>query len=60
MNKMNIESAQYVADIISGNNSGIQATIDGITMSVPLNRQLTRLNLTHDLGVVAVGRVEWD
>jgi len=31
MNEMNIESAQYVADIISGENSSIQATIDGIT-----------------------------
>ena len=37
MNEMNIESAQYVADIISGENSSITATIDGITMSVPLD-----------------------
>ncbi len=33
---MNITTAQYQADM-DGNNSGIQATIDGITMSVPLD-----------------------
>jgi len=33
---MNIQSAKYVADI-DGNNSSITATIDGITMSVPLD-----------------------
>ena len=33
---MNITSAQYVVDM-DGNNSSIQATIDGITMSVPLD-----------------------
>ena len=32
---MNIISAQYIASY--GNNSGIQATIDGIEMSVPLD-----------------------
>jgi len=33
---MNITSAQYQADM-DGNNSGIQATIDGQEMSVPLD-----------------------
>ena len=33
---MNITSAQYDADM-DGNNSGIQATIDGQEMSVPLD-----------------------
>jgi len=33
---MNITTAQYQADM-DGKNSGIQATIDGITMSVPLD-----------------------
>jgi len=37
METMNITSAQYNADIISGENCSIQATIDGITMSVPLD-----------------------
>jgi len=35
MEQMNIISAQYIASY--GNNSGIQATIDGIEMSVPLD-----------------------
>ena len=34
---MNITSAQYVADLTSGNNSSVQATIDGQEMSVPLD-----------------------
>ena len=35
-NEMNITSAQYNADM-DGNNSSVQATIDGQEMSVPLN-----------------------
>ena len=35
-NEMNITTAQYQADM-AGNNSGIQATIDGQEMSVPLD-----------------------
>ena len=37
MNNMNITSAQYVADPMSGNTSSITATIDGTEMSVPLD-----------------------
>ena len=37
MDNMNITSAQYVADLISGSNTSIQATIDGQEMSVPLD-----------------------
>ena len=33
---MNITTAQYTTDM-DGNNSGIKATIDGVTMSVPLD-----------------------
>ena len=36
MNSINIASAQYVSDM-DGNNLGIQATINGQTMSVPLD-----------------------
>jgi hypothetical protein len=36
MDNMNITSAQYTTDM-SGNNSSIQATIDGTEMSVPLD-----------------------
>tara|TARA_B110000977_G_scaffold190810_1_gene262082 strand:- start:806 stop:991 length:186 start_codon:yes stop_codon:yes gene_type:complete len=35
-NNMDITTAQYIADE-DGNNSSIQATIDGQEMSVPLN-----------------------
>ena len=36
MDNMNITSAQYTTDM-DGNNSGIQAIIDGQEMSVPLD-----------------------
>ena len=36
-NNMTITLARYNADLISGNNSSIQATIDGQEMSVPLD-----------------------
>lgn len=36
MNEMNIASAQYSVDM-DGNNSSIQTTIDGVTVSVPLD-----------------------
>ena len=37
MEQMNITFAQYNVDALSGDNVSIQATIDGITMSVPLD-----------------------
>ena len=37
MNEMNITNAQYVADLNTGNNSTITATIDGKEWSVPLD-----------------------
>jgi len=37
MDNMNITAAQYNVDELSGNTSGIQATIDGIEVSVPLD-----------------------
>jgi len=36
MEQMNVTSAQYIADI-SGDITTVTATIDGITMSVPLD-----------------------
>ena len=36
MDKMNITSAQYMNDM-DGNTACINATIDGVTMSVPLD-----------------------
>jgi len=37
MEQMNITSAQYTVSVITGNNCSVEATIDGITMSVPLD-----------------------
>jgi len=37
MDNLIIESAKYIVDSRSGNNSSITATIDGVEMSVPLD-----------------------
>ena len=37
MNDMNITHAQYCVADLSGNNTSIQATIDGVELSVPLD-----------------------
>ena len=37
MNDMNITTAQYYEDPITGNNTGIKAVVDGIEMQVPLS-----------------------
>ena len=37
MNKMNITSAQYIADAKTNENIGIEAVIDGATYGVPLD-----------------------
>ena len=37
MDNMNITSAQYIAEPLSGNNASIKATIDGTEMSIPLD-----------------------
>jgi hypothetical protein len=37
MENMNIKSAQYFVNVLTGDNSGITAVIDGVTMSVPLD-----------------------
>ena len=37
MDRMNITSAQYMNDPMSGETSSINAVIDGVTMSVPLD-----------------------
>ena len=56
MNKMNIESAVYSVDF-EGNNSGIQATIDGIQMSVPLdpaNRHYAEIMRQVEAGILTI------
>jgi len=54
---MNITSAQYIADNISGNNSAIKATIDGVEMSVPLdpaNRHYAEILRQLELGELTI------
>ena len=60
MNKMNIESAKYSVDM-EGNNSGVQATIDGITMSVPLdpaNRHYAEIMRQVEAGNLVIQEAE--
>ena len=57
MNNMNITSAQYQADPISGTNAGIRATIDGQEMSVPLdksNRHYAEIMRQVDAGELTI------
>jgi len=61
MDNMNITSAQYVADITSENNSGIQATIDGTEMSVPLdpaNRHYAEIMRQVEAGTLVVAEAD--
>ena len=61
MNNMNITSAQYVVDPMSGNNASIQATIDGTEMSVPLdpaNRHYAEIMRQVDAGTLVIAEAE--
>ena len=61
MNDINITSAQYVADPLSGNNSVIKATIDGTEMSVPLdpaNRHYAEILRQVDAGTLVIAEAE--
>ena len=56
MNDMNITSVQYALDI-DGNNTAIQATIDGTTMSVPLdpaNRHYAEIMRQVEAGTLTI------
>ena len=56
MNKMNITSAQYINGL-DGNTACINATIDGITMSVPLdpaNRHYAEIMRQVELGELTI------
>ena len=58
---MNITSAQYNADPISGNNSSVQATIDGQDMSVPLdpaNRHYAEILKQVDAGTLTIAAAD--
>lgn len=56
MDSMNITAAQYQVGM-EGNNSGIQATIDGTEMSVPLdpaNRHYAEIMRQVDAGTLTI------
>ena len=56
MDNMNITSAQYTVDF-DGTNSGIQATIDGQEMSVPLdpaNRHYAEIMRQVEAGTLTI------
>jgi len=56
MNEMNITSAQYVVDF-EGRNTSINTTIDGITMSVPLdtaNRHYAEIMRQVEAGTLVI------
>ncbi len=57
MENMNITSAQYMADIMSGTTACIQTTIDGIKMSVPLdpaNRHYAEIMRQVEAGTLTI------
>jgi len=57
MDNMNITAAQYVADLISGNNTSIKATIDGTEMFVPLdpaNRHYAEIMRQVEAGTLTI------
>ena len=60
-NNMNITTAQYNADLISGNNSNIKATIDGQEMFVPLdpaNRHYAEILKQVEAGTLTIADAE--
>jgi hypothetical protein len=60
MNEMNITSAQYTVNM-DGNNSSITATIDGVTMSVPLdpaNRHYAEILRQVEAGTLTIAEAE--
>lgn len=61
MNKMNITSAKYVNGELTNNAVCINATIDGITMSVPLdpaNRHYAEIMRQVEAGELTIAPAE--
>ena len=61
MDNMNITAAYYCVDELSGTVGGIQATIDGIEMSVPLdgaNRHYAEITRQVEAGTLVVAAAE--
>lgn len=60
MENMNITSAQYLADM-EGTNTSIQATIDNVEMSVPLdpaNRHYFEIMRQVDAGQITIAEAD--
>jgi hypothetical protein len=61
MDNINITSAQYVVDLISGGNSMVKATIDGTEMFVPLdpaNRHYAEILRQVEAGTLVVAEAD--
>jgi len=61
MTSMDITSAQYTTDPMSGQTASIQATIDGTEMSVPLdkaNRHFSEIMRQVDAGTLVIAEAE--
>ena len=61
MNEMNITFAQYIADELSGESTSIQATIDGVEMSVPLdenNRHYAAIMEQVEAGTLTIAEAD--
>jgi len=61
MNEINITSAKFFVNEVSGINTSIQATIDGIEMSVPLdpaNRHYAEIMRQVEAGTLVIAEAE--
>jgi len=61
MGNINITSAQYVKDTLTGGNASITAVIDGVTMSVPLdpaNRHYAEIQREVEAGELTIQPAE--
>ena len=61
MDNMNITTAQYISDSLSGPNSSIRATIDGTEMFVPLdpsNRHYSEIMRQVEAGNLVIQEAE--
>ena len=61
MDNMNITAAQYVQDSETNQNFSIQATIDGVEMSVPLdpaNRHYAEIMRQVEAGELTIAEAE--
>ena len=61
MDKMNITSTQYINDPMTGETSSITATINGVTMSVPLdpaNRHYAEIMRQVEAGELTIADAE--